>query len=180
MVLILLITRFIVKMDFMKLSLVCFFAVFCLVVGEVVHYISGEKEYNYRFDVDTALFDLPDLDIDMVIATPCNNLAVVSTMDESVGLFAPLQQSIKKDPTRFEFTEEEQMYWTVLRHAHSAMNNGGLRGLEELQYIDSDVQDNLEKLANQKQSDEAKAINQQRKVQEQNGEAEQRNFVCCF
>ncbi|VDM54906.1 unnamed protein product [Angiostrongylus costaricensis] len=122
-------------------------------------------------------FFLPDLDIDMVIATPCNNLAVVSTMDESVGLFAPLQQSIKKDPTRFEFTEEEQMYWTILRHAHSAMNNGGLRGLEELQYVDSDVQENLEKLANQKQSDEAEAINQQRKAQEQNGEAEQGNFI---
>uniref|UniRef100_A0A1I7XBC8 MarR family transcriptional regulator n=1 Tax=Heterorhabditis bacteriophora TaxID=37862 RepID=A0A1I7XBC8_HETBA len=32
----------------------------------------------------------------------------------------------------FEFTEEEQMYWTVLRHAHAEMNHDGLRGLEEV------------------------------------------------
>ncbi|PIO77262.1 hypothetical protein TELCIR_00628 [Teladorsagia circumcincta] len=71
----------------------------------------------------------------MVVATPCNNLAVFSTMDESGGLFAPLKQTIKKDPTRFELTEEEQLYWTVLRHAHSAMNEGGFRGLEEVVMI---------------------------------------------
>ncbi|KAJ1364239.1 hypothetical protein KIN20_024287 [Parelaphostrongylus tenuis] len=113
----------------------------------------------------------------MVIATPCNNLAVMSTMDESMGLFAPLHQSIKKDPTRFEFTEEEQMYWTILRHAHSTMNNGGLRGLEELQYVDSDVQDNLEKLANEKQTDEAAAISQQRKNQKEKDDPGRGNII---
>ncbi|KAJ1364823.1 hypothetical protein KIN20_024997 [Parelaphostrongylus tenuis] len=71
----------------------------------------------------------------MVIATPCNNLAVMSTIDESTALFVPLHQSIKKDPTRFKLTEEEQIYWTILRHAHSTINNGGLRGLEEIAMI---------------------------------------------
>lgn len=47
------------------------------------------------------IFSMPTLDIDMVVATACNNLAVMSTMDESGGIFAPLQQSIKKDPTRW-------------------------------------------------------------------------------
>ncbi|KHJ94297.1 hypothetical protein OESDEN_05779 [Oesophagostomum dentatum] len=149
------------------ISIVCFSIIFCLVAGELIHYISGKREYDYRFDVDTALDDLPNLDIDLVVATPCNNLAVVSTMDESGGIFAPLQQSIQKDPTRFEFTEEEQMYWTVLRHAHAAINNGGLRGLEELQYVDSDVEDNLEQLANKKQKDEAAALNEQQKNNEE-------------
>ncbi|EPB80592.1 hypothetical protein ANCCEY_00306 [Ancylostoma ceylanicum] len=147
------------------ISIICFSVIFCLVFGEVVHYFSGKKEYDYRFDVDTALDDLPNLDIDLVVATPCNNLAVMSSMDESGGIFAPLQQSIQKDPTRFEFTEEEQMYWTVLRHAHAAINHGGLRGLEELQYVDSDVEDNLEQLANQKQKDEAAALTEQRRNQ---------------
>ncbi|RCN36582.1 hypothetical protein ANCCAN_17547 [Ancylostoma caninum] len=147
------------------ISIICFSVIFCLVFGEVVHYFSGRKEYDYRFDVDTAIDDLPNLDIDLVVATPCNNLAVMSSMDESGGIFAPLQQSIQKDPTRFEFTEEEQMYWTVLRHAHAAINHGGLRGLEELQYVDSDVEDNLEELANKKQKDEAAALTEQRRNQ---------------
>ncbi|CAJ0609161.1 unnamed protein product [Cylicocyclus nassatus] len=145
------------------ISIVCFAIISCLVVGELLHYISGNKEYDYRFDVDTAMDDMPTLDVDMVIATPCNNLAVMSSMDESGGIFAPLQQSIQKDPTRFEFTDEEQMYWTILRHAHAAINNGGLRGLEELQYVDSDVEDNLEQLANKKQNDEAVALTEQKK-----------------
>ncbi|VDM76164.1 unnamed protein product [Strongylus vulgaris] len=190
------------------ISIICFSIIFCLVIGELAHYISGNREYEYRFDVDTALYDLPNLDMDMVVATPCNNLAVMSSMDESGGIFAPLQQSIQKDPTRkeqcaqekyscynrcfifdiggetpdfdrrlihpilgyglcswmlFEFTDEEQMYWTVLRHAHAAINHGGLRGLEELQYVDSDVEDNLEQLANKKQNDEAVALTEQRK-----------------
>lgn len=145
------------------ISLICFTVIFCLVVGEVLHYFSAKKEYDYRFDVDTSLEDMPTLDIDMVVATACNNLAVMSTMDESGGIFAPLQQSIKKDPTRFELTEEEQMYWTILRHAHSSMNSAGIRGLQELQYVDTDVEDNLEYIANQKQNDEAAALSEQRK-----------------
>ncbi|KJH42347.1 hypothetical protein DICVIV_11658 [Dictyocaulus viviparus] len=154
------------------IALICFSIIFFLVVGEVIHYFSGAKEYSYRFDVDTALYEIsmkfsfPNLDIDMVVATPCSSLTVLSTMDESGGIFAPSKQNINKDPTRFEFTDEEKMYWTVLRHAHSSINNGGIRGLEELQYIDSNVQDNLEKLANQKQNDEAAAINQQRENKE--------------
>ncbi|KAK6060223.1 hypothetical protein COOONC_02127 [Cooperia oncophora] len=145
------------------ISLICFSAIICLVVGELVHYISGNKEYDYRFEVDTSMDDMPTLDVDMVVATPCNNLAVFSTMDESGGIFAPLKQTIKKDPTRFELTDEEQLYWTVLRHAHSTMNEAGFRGLEELQYVDSNVEENLEYLANQKQQDEAAAISEQRK-----------------
>ncbi|VDO21150.1 unnamed protein product [Haemonchus placei] len=145
------------------ISLLCFTTIFLLVVGELIHYIIGKKEYEYRFDVDTSIDDMPTLDVDMVVATPCNNLAVLSTMDDSGGLFAPLKQTIKKDPTRFELTDEEQLYWTVLRHAHSSMNDAGFRGLEELQYVDSNVEENLEHIANQKQRDEAIAISQQRK-----------------
>ncbi|WKY16115.1 hypothetical protein Q1695_001081 [Nippostrongylus brasiliensis] len=145
------------------ISLICFSVIFCLVVGEITHHFSARKEYDYRFDVDTSLNDMPTLDIDMVVATPCNNLAVMSTMDDNGGLFGPLQQNIQKDPTRFELTDEEQMYWTILRHAHSTMNQAGFRGLEDLQYVDSHVEENLEHIANQKQSDEAAAIIEQRK-----------------
>lgn len=43
---------------------------------------------------------------------------------------------------RFEFTDEEQLYWTVLRHAHAKINEEGLRGLEEvcLHYFFQNVQ----------------------------------------
>lgn len=51
------------------ISLICFTVIFCLVVGEVLHYFSAKKEYDYRFDVDTSLEDMPTLDIDMVVAT---------------------------------------------------------------------------------------------------------------
>ncbi|KAJ1371223.1 hypothetical protein KIN20_033134 [Parelaphostrongylus tenuis] len=126
---------------------------------------------------DVREMSLPHFDIDMVIATPCNNLAVMSTIDESTALFVPLHQSIKKDPTRFKLTEEEQIYWTILRHAHSTINNGGLRGLEELQYVDPDVQDNLEKLANEKPTDEAAAISQQRKNQKEKNDPLRGNII---
>ncbi|PIO63783.1 hypothetical protein TELCIR_14605 [Teladorsagia circumcincta] len=106
-------------------SLICSSVIFCLAAGELLHYTSGKKEFEYRFDVDTSMNDMPTLDVDMVVATPCNNLAVSSTMDESSGLFAPLKQTIKKDPTRFELTEEEQLYWT----------GGGLKVVEVAVFV---------------------------------------------
>lgn len=46
------------------------------------------------------LFRNPTLSIDMVVATPCNSLTASSSLDASGGLFSPLQENIKKDPTR--------------------------------------------------------------------------------
>lgn len=145
------------------ISFICFAFIAVLVFGELHEFFIGKRRYDYRFDVDTDLTGSPNLAIDMVVATSCNSLSASSSLDQTGGIFAPLQETIKKDPTRFEFTDEEQMYWTVLRHAHAQLNNGGQRGLEELQYIDSDVEETLEHLADEKQREEAAHIQEDRK-----------------
>ncbi|CAD6188721.1 unnamed protein product [Caenorhabditis auriculariae] len=149
------------------ISFVFFSAIFILFFMETYEFFFSNR-YEYKFDVDIAMTETPILDIDMIVATPCNALQVASSMDQqmSTGMFSPLQSSIKKDPTRFEFTPEEQMYWTVLRHAHSKINEQGFRGIEDLQYVDSDVESNLEQLADEKQRREAEEIAEHRKEEQ--------------
>ncbi|PIO77261.1 hypothetical protein TELCIR_00627 [Teladorsagia circumcincta] len=38
-----------------SVSLICFSVIFCLLAGELLHYTSGKKEFEYRFDVDTSM-----------------------------------------------------------------------------------------------------------------------------
>ncbi|CAJ0957957.1 unnamed protein product, partial [Mesorhabditis belari] len=144
------------------LSIICFVIIGLLVFGEVNSYFFGRKEYEYRFDVDTEYEETPLLEFDLVVATPCNSLHIQNSAEQSNGIF-PEQNPIKQSPTRFEFTPEEQLYWTVLRHAHENMNKNAMRGLEELQYIDDDIEDKLEHLADQKQQHELEAIKEERK-----------------
>ena len=40
------------------------------------------------------------LSIDMVVATPCNSLTASSSLDQVGGMFSPVQENVKKDPTR--------------------------------------------------------------------------------
>ncbi|CAJ0576757.1 unnamed protein product, partial [Mesorhabditis spiculigera] len=145
------------------LSIVSFLIIFALVFGELTTHFFGRKEYKYSFDVDTDYDEMPNLEFDMVVATPCNSLHITNTAepenDKARGFFPDQAQNvIKQDPTRFDFTDEEQMYWTILRHAHDNMNKNAMRGLEELQYIDDDVEDKLEEIADEKQKAEAEAI----------------------
>ncbi|KAJ1367951.1 hypothetical protein KIN20_028988 [Parelaphostrongylus tenuis] len=51
--------------------------------------------------------------------------------EQQANLFSR-QLHLQPNKGRFKFTEEEQMYWTILWHVHSTMNNAGLRGLEEV------------------------------------------------
>ena len=104
----------IVFVDYL-VSFICFAFISVLVFGEVYEHLFGRRQYDYRFDVDTDLygydfcvllnkhitFRTPMLSIDMVVATPCNSLTASSSLDQTGGIFAPLQESIKKDPTRF-------------------------------------------------------------------------------
>ncbi|CAI2358218.1 unnamed protein product [Caenorhabditis sp. 36 PRJEB53466] len=148
------------------ISFVCFGIIFVLFCTETYGFIFNKK-YDYRFTVDTEMDEMPFLDLDMIIATPCSILQVASTSDEYSGGDGLLKQTIVKNPTRFEFTEEEQMYWTILRHAHDQFNNKGIRALEELEYVDDDIETNLEHLANEKQEQEAAVIKEQRKRSKQ-------------
>lgn len=143
------------------ISFVCFTVIFCLFCTETYTFLF-HKKYDYRFAVDTEMDEMPLLDLDMVINTPCNSMQVSSSSDEYNGDNGLLRQTIQKNPTRFDFTDEEQMYWTILRHAHDQYNRKGLRALEELEYVDDDVETNLEHLANEKQEEEAAHIKEQR------------------
>ncbi|CAO4387089.1 unnamed protein product [Caenorhabditis nigoni] len=143
------------------ISFVCFTIIFCLFCTETYTFLF-HKKYDYRFAVDTEMDEMPLLDLDMVINTPCNIMQVASSSDEYSGENGLLRQTIQKNPTRFDFTDEEQMYWTILRHAHDQYNKRGLRALEELEYVDDDIETNLEHLANEKQEEEAAHIKEQR------------------
>ncbi|EFO98090.1 hypothetical protein CRE_15417 [Caenorhabditis remanei] len=143
------------------ISFVCFTIIFCLFCTETYTFLF-HKKYDYRFAVDTEMDEMPLLDLDIVINTPCSVLQVASSSDEYSGGDGLLRQTIQKNPTRFDFTDEEQMYWTILRHAHDQYNRRGMRALEELEYVDDDIETNLEHLANEKQEEEAAHIKEQR------------------
>lgn len=143
------------------ISFICFTVIFCLFCTETYTFLF-HKKYDYRFAVDTEMDEMPMFDLDMVINTPCSLMQVASSSDEYSGGDGLLRQTIQKNPTRFEFTDEEQMYWTILRHAHDQFNKKGLRALEELEYVDDDIETNLEHLADEKQQEEAAHLKEQR------------------
>ncbi|GMT06535.1 hypothetical protein PENTCL1PPCAC_28709 [Pristionchus entomophagus] len=138
------------------ISLLSFVVIFVLVISEVHSHFFGKKQYDYRFSVDTDLHERPPLKMDFVIATPCNALSVASTndaIDDQRDV-----EGITKSPSRFEFTDEEQLYWTILRHAHARMHSEGMRGLEDLEYVEDDVEEKLSHLADEKQEEESAKI----------------------
>ena len=67
----------------------------------------------------------------MIVATPCNSLSV--QLSDSFPL-TDLMNEFQKDPTRFEFTEKELMYWNELKKAQGQINSGAtvFKGLEQV------------------------------------------------
>uniref|UniRef100_A0A8R1DS39 Endoplasmic reticulum vesicle transporter C-terminal domain-containing protein n=1 Tax=Caenorhabditis japonica TaxID=281687 RepID=A0A8R1DS39_CAEJA len=150
------------------ISVFCFIIIFALFCSETYSFAYSRK-LDYRFTLDTESEEMPLLDMDIIIATPCNILQVVSTSEQNTSdMDGLLKRSIQKSPTRFEFTDEEQMYWTVLRHAHNRFNQNGKRALEELEYVDDDIETHLENLANEKQEAEAEHLKKLRMEQNKN------------
>ncbi|CAB3399402.1 unnamed protein product [Caenorhabditis bovis] len=162
------------------ITFLCFSLILFLFCSETYRFLFV-KQYDYRFTLDTNMEDMPTLDLDMIVATPCASLQVVSTMDQySNGPFGVLQNSLNKNPTRFEFTDEEQLYWTILRHAHAQYNKQGLRALEQLEYIDDDVESTLENLADKKQEQESEIIMQKREMESKKGKSKENHAQVMF
>ncbi|CAI4220933.1 unnamed protein product, partial [Auanema sp. JU1783] len=115
------------------ISVICFSIITVLVLADTWDLLFSKAKFNYTFTVDTDMEIEPSLNFDMMLASPCSTVHMISS-------FRPAEQSegIKKDPSRFEFTEEESLYWTVLRHAHASIMEKGKRGIEDILYIDSD------------------------------------------
>ncbi|CAI5453944.1 unnamed protein product [Caenorhabditis angaria] len=150
------------------ISFLCFTLILFLFSTETYAFLFSKK-FEYKVGVDTEMDEMPMLDLDMIVATPCGSLQVISSTDQYTEIFGGLQQTIQKNPTRFEFTDEEQMYWTILRHAHAQYNKQGIRAIEQLEYIDDDVESTLEHLAEEKQKDEAEHILSERKKAKKEG-----------
>lgn len=82
-----------------------------------------------------AFFRALTLEVDMIVATPCNNLAIMPMGVDSLAppdpfreLFASEEKSKKsndegadrlyKNPSRFEMNEEEAKLWSTLQKVH--------------------------------------------------------------
>lgn len=142
---------------------VCFIIIFALISGELRAFFFGDSEYEYKFTVDVAYDEHPELELDIIVATPCSNLdlQVTGNIPNEFGLL----HQFKKDPTRFEFTKRELMLWNELKKANERVKPGGtvFKGLERMAFVSGKVEDGLVAEAEKKQKEEAEAIEQERK-----------------
>lgn len=58
----------------------------------------------------------------MIVATPCTNL--VAQLTGTVSQEFNSMNEFKHDPTRFEFTEKEEMYWNELKKVQRRTKEG--------------------------------------------------------
>lgn len=58
----------------------------------------------------------PTLDLDMVVAMPCDSLAVLAGQERT----SPFDEkkTLGKNPTRFELNDEEERLWKTLQRVH--------------------------------------------------------------
>ncbi|MFH4980518.1 hypothetical protein AB6A40_007227 [Gnathostoma spinigerum] len=144
------------------ISGLCFITISILVVGELNAYFYGTSEFDYKIKVDTAYDEHPELEIDIIVATPCTSLIAQSSDRLSNPL--DLSNEFKRDPTRFEFTEKELMYWNELKRSQRRAEKGGsiLKGLNDMSFISRQVETGLKEVAEEKRLEEQYAIEQER------------------
>ncbi|VDK75630.1 unnamed protein product [Litomosoides sigmodontis] len=145
------------------LASLSFLIIAVLVFGELKNYFYGDEGHYYRFSVDTAFNEHPDLELDMIVATPCTNL--VAQLTGTVSQEFNSLSEFKHDPTRFEFTEKEAMYWSELKKAQRRTKEGTtlFKSLDEMTFVSERVQEGLKTEAETKQREEAHAIQLERK-----------------
>ncbi|CAK5079252.1 unnamed protein product [Meloidogyne enterolobii] len=112
------------------------------------------------------------LEIDMIVASPCNNLAVMPMGVDSVE---PTKDGthIKKTPTRYEMNEEEEKLWEALKRVHREHFKPGtpLKGLDQVKYVGSHIEEGLELAEEEKERLERLELEQQRaKLKEKKGD----------
>uniref|UniRef100_A0A915NI08 Uncharacterized protein n=1 Tax=Meloidogyne floridensis TaxID=298350 RepID=A0A915NI08_9BILA len=151
------------------LTVLSFTLIFILFIGEIHNYFTND-EVEYRFSVDTDEKN-PMLEIDMIVASPCNNLAVMPMGVDSVE---PTKDGthIKKTPTRYEMNEEEEKLWEALKRVHREHFKPGtpLKGLDQVKYVGSHIEEGLELAEEEKERLERLELEQQRaKLKEKKG-----------
>ncbi|VDD95058.1 unnamed protein product [Enterobius vermicularis] len=142
-------------------SVICFIVVAILCIGELTDMFFGDPQYEYRFSVDTAYTEQPSIELDMIVATPCNSLSI--QLPDSASEFHVLD-GFKKDPTRFEFTDEELIYWNELRKAQGSaqLDASVFRGLEKMTFVSGRVEEGLGRAAEKKQKEEEDALEREK------------------
>ncbi|KAK6110687.1 Endoplasmic reticulum vesicle transporter family protein [Brugia pahangi] len=145
------------------LASLSFLIIAALVFGELRNYFYGDEGHYYRFSVDTAFSEHPELELDMIVATPCTNLMAHLTGTTSHE-FSSMNE-FKHDPTRFEFTEKEAMYWNELKKVQHRTKEGTtlFKSLDEMTFISGQVEEGLKNEAETKQREEAHAIQLEKK-----------------
>uniref|UniRef100_A0A1I7YN55 COPIIcoated_ERV domain-containing protein n=1 Tax=Steinernema glaseri TaxID=37863 RepID=A0A1I7YN55_9BILA len=151
------------------ISLICFAVILSLMAGHLYDYYFGDSKFYYKFALDYAYDESPKIDVDMIVATPCSNLDVSPLNKEHMLDMFLMENQLKKDPTRFELTEEEEKYWKVLQNANKKQEFN-FKGLDSLTFVSNSVEKGLENAANLKQKEEAAAIMEQRKLKGHDGE----------
>uniref|UniRef100_A0A0R3RR88 Peptidase_M1 domain-containing protein n=1 Tax=Elaeophora elaphi TaxID=1147741 RepID=A0A0R3RR88_9BILA len=145
------------------LASLSFIIIAVLVFGELRNYFYGDEGHYYRFSVDTAFNEHPELELDMIVATPCTNLMAHLTGTASHEFNSV--NEFKHDPTRFEFTEKEAMYWNELKKVQRRTKEGTtlFKSLDEMTFVSGRVEEGLKTEAETKQREEAYAIQLERK-----------------
>ncbi|KAK0396582.1 hypothetical protein QR680_001774 [Steinernema hermaphroditum] len=151
------------------ISLICFAVIASLMTGHLYDYFFGDSKFYYKFALDYAHDESPKIDVDMIVSTSCSNLDVSPLNKEQLLELFALENQLKKDPTRFELTEEEEKYWKILQNVNKK-KEFNLKGLDSLTFVSNTIERGLENAANLKQKEEAAAIIEQRKLKGLNGE----------
>ncbi|KAL3101863.1 hypothetical protein niasHS_003272 [Heterodera schachtii] len=135
------------------LFVLCFLLVAILLIGELYNYMTN-SEVEYRFAVDTDFQDNPMLDIDMIIAAPCNNLAIMPMGVDSLD--GEGSNRLKKSPTRYEMSPDEEELWTALQRVHREHFKPGtsLKALNEIKFVDDEIEEGLQEVEEEKERNE--------------------------
>lgn len=124
------------------------------------------------------------LDLDMIIASPCNalNIMAVSPSDANKK---QASESIVKEPSRFEMDQNEHQMWETLKEAHRQQFQPGtrLKSLNDvcslnsskhvykfqMSFVSKSLEQNLQLVARSKVVDEAIEIRKQREMDRLSG-----------
>ncbi|TMS36216.1 hypothetical protein L596_003436 [Steinernema carpocapsae] len=114
------------------ISLVCFAVICTLMTGHLYDYCFGDSKFFYKFSLDYAYDESPKIDVDMIVATSCSNLAVSPLNKDRLFDMNMLESQLKTDPTRFELTKQEEKFWKILQNANkkSARSGYNAQGLD--------------------------------------------------
>ncbi|CAD5222209.1 unnamed protein product [Bursaphelenchus xylophilus] len=142
---------------------ICSFALILILCGFQLCEYYYNDDVEYKFSVDTNFDERPNLDIDMIVNTPCGGLTVMVVSHSSAHKRTP-EDGIRKEPTRFEMEPNEQSLWSILQAAHKEQFKPGtkLKALNDMSYVSSSVESGLRDIAKDKVKEEEIDIKKQR------------------